>query len=145
KDPGAAIAIGKQRDRAPGRRSGTAGVEHASDRTAEVDAHAVRGIRSQGPVVIGAAIVGEVLGPHARIRGEPSGGEDDSACGLERASALRSLGDDGGDSSRAVLDEVVDAVSDADVDAEVDRRLHETAGEGDTVDEVHALTGRGEV
>src|SRR5699024_2377799 len=88
---------------------------------------------------------GEVLCSHARIRREAPGGEDDTARGLERASALRSLGDDGRDSSCAVLDEVVDAVFDPDVDAEVDRRLHETPGEGDTVDEVHALTGRGEV
>src|SRR5699024_8208425 len=61
------------------------------------------------------------------------------------ASALRRLGDDGRDSSCLVLDEVVDGVFDLDGDAEVDRQLDETLGEGDTVEEVHVMTGRGEV
>src|SRR5699024_3493842 len=73
------------------------------------------------------------------------GSEDDPARSFECAAALRSLGDDGRDSSRAVLDEVVDAVFDLDVDAEVDRRLHEPTGECDAVDEMHALAGRCEI
>src|SRR5699024_11800213 len=81
---------------------------------------------------------GEGLCSHARIRREAPGGEDDTARGLERASALRSLGDDGRDSSCAVLDEVVDAGIDSDVDTEVARQLHETPGEGDTVDAVRS-------
>src|SRR5699024_12750959 len=84
-------------------------------------------------------------GAQSHVRRDAPGSEDDSARVLDRASSLRSLGAVVRASSCAVLDEVVDAVFDSDVDAEVDRRLHETPGEGDTVDEVHALTGRGEV
>jgi hypothetical protein len=145
KHPGAARGVRVQGHGAPGRRRGARGVQHTAHGPAQVDPGPVRGGGGQGVVVVGRAIVQEEFAAHGRIGAETACGEDDTARGLERASALRSLGDDGRDSAVLSWMRSSTRCSTSDVDAEVDRRLHETPGEGDTVDEVHALTGRGEV